>query len=144
MQFFPAMAPGAGPSSRPFSRFDFMEARSGQDFSGLLSEQMNQAASQDATPRQAESEPAAGPEPAAPEYMTQDAAPAAAVVDDVVPQREEAPPSHEHHAESDARAESGRSDESAKAAGSAHEASRKGEEKRGGKAKIAAERRLSA
>lgn len=132
MQFFPAMAPGAGPSSQPFSRFDFMEARSGQDFSGLLSEQMNQAASQDATPRQAESEPASGPEPAAPEYLTQDAAPAAAVVDDVVPQREEAPPSHEHHAESDARAESGRSDESAKAAGSAHEASRKGEEKRGG------------
>lgn len=134
MQFFPAMAPGAGPSSRPFSRFDFMEARSGQDFSGLLSEQINQAASQDATPRRAESEPAAGPEPAAPEYLTQDAAPAAAVVDDVVPQREEAPPSHEHHAESDARAESGRSDESAKAAGSAHETTREGEDKRGGTA----------
>lgn len=129
MQFFPAMAPGFGPSSQAFSRFDFMDARAGQDFSGLLSEQMQQPDPQDMTSRPIESEPVSGPEPAATEYRTQDAAPAAAVVDEGAPQREEAPASHERHAESDARSEAGRADDPAKAAENVHDAPRKEEGK---------------
>lgn len=129
MQFFPAMAPGSGPSSQAFSRFDFMDARTGQDFSGLLSEQMNQTGPQDMPSRPAQNEPVSGPEPVAPEYAAQGAAPPAAAADSGTQQREEASVSHERNAESDASEESGRGGESAKDAEDAHAAPRHGEDR---------------
>lgn len=122
MQFFPATAPGSGPSSQAFSRFDFMDARGGQDFSGLLSQQLSQPDPQDATPRPAENEPFSGPEPVASDHRPRDAAPAAA------DRREEVTEGHGHRAESNAREEGGRVDESAKDAESAHAAPRNGED----------------
>lgn len=127
MQFFPAMAPGSGPSSQAFSRFDFMDARGGQDFSGLLSQQMSQPAPQDVTPRPADREPFSGPEPVAPDYRPQEAAPAAA------DRRDEVTTGHEHRAESDAREKGGRVDGSAKDAESPHAAPRNGEDRTAGR-----------
>lgn len=128
MQFFPAMASGSGPSSQAYSRFEFMDARTGQDFSGLLSEQMNQPGPQDVAQRPEQNEPVPRPEPVAPEHAARDAAPPAAAVDSGTRQREETPVSRERNAESDAREESGRVGASAKDAEGAHAAPRHGED----------------
>lgn len=139
MQFFPAMAPGSGPSSQAFSRFDFMDARASQDFSGLLSQQLNQPDPKDVTPRPTASEPFPGSEPVAPECRAQDATPAAAHGRDASRDREVGMAGHEYREESSVPEGADQVDESAKDAEIAHAAPRNGEDRTAGRAEREAE-----
>lgn len=116
MHFFPAQASSSESASQAFSRFGFMDAKTGRDFSDLLSQQLDRSNPAEEAFSTTDGGPLPEPAPVAAQDLAPDAAPADTVGDDAPQAREDVCSDQGHGTEHDAAHAAGRADEPANAA----------------------------